>query len=159
MDLMLLGTVKWWAQSLAVIFFVICVILIILVLLQKGRGGGLAGAFGGIGGQSAFGSKTGDVFTWVTIVVVVVFLLLAMFLTVHYKPTIQSEKNALDITNQNPATSQPQEVPASEGSPTEKVKGSVDAGAPAPAPVETAAQPKKEPAAGAAATDNSGGTK
>jgi len=167
--------VKWWAQSLAVVFFIICVFLVIIVLLQKGRGGGLAGAFGGAGGQSAFGSKTGDVFTWVTIVVVTVFLLLAMFLTVNYKPSVQSEENLLGITNPNPATSQPQEVPASEGSPTEK--GSVDAGAPAPvpAPVETAAQPEKEPAGGAAAntaqpekesaggttanTDNSGETK
>jgi preprotein translocase subunit SecG len=162
MDFMLLGAVKWWAQSLAVIFFVVCVVLVILVLLQKGRGGGLAGAFGGIGGQSAFGSKTGDVFTWVTIVVVVAFLALAMFLTVNYKPSIQSEKDALDITNPNPATPQPQEVPATEGVPAEK--GAVDAGAsapaPVPAPVETAAQPEKAPAGGAAAnTDGGGGTK
>ncbi|RLS51073.1 MAG: preprotein translocase subunit SecG, partial [Planctomycetota bacterium] len=37
--------------------------LILLVLIQRGRGGGLAGAFGGAGGQSAFGTKAGDVFT------------------------------------------------------------------------------------------------
>ena len=36
--------------------------LIALVLIQRGRGGGLAGAFGGAGGQSAFGTKAGDVF-------------------------------------------------------------------------------------------------
>jgi preprotein translocase subunit SecG len=153
MDFMLLGIVKWWVQSLAVIFFIICVFLIIVVLLQKGRGGGLAGAFGGIGGQSAFGSKTGDVFTWVTIVVVAVFLLLAMFLTVNYKPSIQSDENLLGITNPNPVTSQPQELPASEGSPTEK--GSVGAGASAPA--ETATQAEKESAGGTTANSNSSG--
>jgi preprotein translocase subunit SecG len=41
--------------------------LIFLVLIQRGRGGGLAGAFGGMGGQSAFGTKAGDVFTKITV--------------------------------------------------------------------------------------------
>ncbi len=62
---------------LAIVFLVVCVLLIIIVLLQKGRGGGLGGILGG-GGQSAFGTRTGDVFTWVTIVLVGVFLLLAV---------------------------------------------------------------------------------
>ncbi|MDG2384043.1 MAG: preprotein translocase subunit SecG [Pirellulaceae bacterium] len=43
------------------------IFLILLVLVQRGRGGGLAGAFGGMGGQSAFGTKAGDMFTKVTI--------------------------------------------------------------------------------------------
>ena len=38
-----------------------------LVLIQRGKGGGLAGAFGGMGGQSAFGTKAGDLFTKITI--------------------------------------------------------------------------------------------
>jgi len=41
--------------------------LILLVLIQRGRGGGLAGAFGGMGGQSAFGTKAGDIFTRITV--------------------------------------------------------------------------------------------
>lgn len=43
--------------------------MILLVLLQRGRGGGLVGALGGAGGQSAFGTRAGDVFTKITIVV------------------------------------------------------------------------------------------
>ena len=43
------------------------IIVIILVLLQRGKGGGLAGALGGMGGQSAFGTKAGDLFTKITI--------------------------------------------------------------------------------------------
>lgn len=86
MDLNLLGTIAWWKQAFAVFFIIVCIVLIVIVLLQKGKGGGLSAAFGGAGGQSAFGSKTGDVFTWATIVVVGVFLLTAMLLTVHYKP-------------------------------------------------------------------------
>ncbi|MAG94428.1 MAG: preprotein translocase subunit SecG [Planctomycetaceae bacterium] len=51
--------------------------MILIVLLQRGRGGGLAGAFGGAGGQSAFGTKAGDVFTKVTIVVATLWVILA----------------------------------------------------------------------------------
>ncbi|WP_419193657.1 preprotein translocase subunit SecG [Kolteria novifilia] len=42
------------------------VFLILVILVQRGRGGGLAGALGGMGGSSAFGTKSGDVFTWIT---------------------------------------------------------------------------------------------
>ena len=62
--------------AFAIIF--ICLLLMLVILLQKGRGGGLAGAFGGGGGSSAFGAKTGDVFTWITVVVAAVFILLAV---------------------------------------------------------------------------------
>ena len=50
--------------------------LIGLILLQRGRGGGLAGAFGGMGGQSAFGTKAGDVFTRITIGIAAAWILL-----------------------------------------------------------------------------------
>jgi len=70
---------------LAVIFLIVCILLIIIVLLQKGRGGGLGAAFGG-SGSSAFGTKTGDVFTWVTIVLTALFLLLAIGATLVFRP-------------------------------------------------------------------------
>lgn len=53
--------------------------LILIVLLQRGRGGGLAGAFGGMGGQSAFGTKAGDVFTWITIGAAITWVIFAVF--------------------------------------------------------------------------------
>lgn len=62
------------------LFFLVCVVLILLVLIQKGRGGGLVSAFGGMGGNTAFGSKTGDVLTWATSIIFGVFLLLAVIL-------------------------------------------------------------------------------
>ena len=52
-------------------------LLIFVILLQRGRGGGLAGAFGGAGGESAFGTKAGDVFTKITIVMTVFWVVLA----------------------------------------------------------------------------------
>jgi preprotein translocase subunit SecG len=58
--------------------FLISIFLILLILVQRGRGGGLAGALGGPGGQSAFGTKAGDRFTWVTYGAAVVWIFLAM---------------------------------------------------------------------------------
>lgn len=52
--------------------------LILLVLVQRGRGGGLAGALGGMGGQSAFGTKAGDVFTRITVGVAAFWILLCI---------------------------------------------------------------------------------
>jgi preprotein translocase subunit SecG len=51
--------------------------LIFIILLQRGRGGGLAGALGGMGGQSAFGTKAGDVFTKITVVLAIIWVVLA----------------------------------------------------------------------------------
>ena len=62
------------------LFFILSLILILLVLIQKGRGGGLSSAFSGGGGNTAFGSKTGDVLTWATSVVFGVFMILAIAL-------------------------------------------------------------------------------
>lgn len=55
-------------QSLLFIFMVILsLFLILIILLQRGKGGGLVGAFGGMGGSSMFGTKTSDVFLKITI--------------------------------------------------------------------------------------------
>ena len=52
--------------------------LILLVLIQRGKGGGLAGAFGGVGGSSPFGSRAGDAFTRLTIYIACIWLFLTM---------------------------------------------------------------------------------
>ena len=59
----------------AVLLSGVSLFLILLVLVQRGRGGGLTGALGGMGGQSAFGTKAGDAFTRVTIVSATVWIL------------------------------------------------------------------------------------
>ncbi len=60
-----------------VLLTLVGIFLIFIILLQRGRGGGLAGALGGAGGQSAFGTKAGDVFTRFTIGLALVWVLLA----------------------------------------------------------------------------------
>jgi len=58
----------------AVLLPVLSVFLILLILVQRGRGGGLVGAFGGMGGQSAFGAKAGDLFTKITVITVSIWI-------------------------------------------------------------------------------------
>ncbi len=63
---------------LLVLMFLSSLFLIVLVLIQRGKGGGLAGAFGGLGGQSAFGTKAGDLFTKITIGVAFFWIVLCL---------------------------------------------------------------------------------
>ena len=60
------------------LLLITAIFLIILVLIQRGKGGGLAGAFGGMGGQSAFGTKAGDLFTKITIGVAAFWIILCI---------------------------------------------------------------------------------
>jgi preprotein translocase subunit SecG len=68
----------WLPGPLNIFLLVIGVFLILLVLIQRGKGGGLAGAFGGVGGSSPFGSRAGDTFTRLTIYVACIWLFLTM---------------------------------------------------------------------------------
>ena len=63
---------------LMVLLLLTAIFLIVLVLIQRGKGGGLAGAFGGMGGQSAFGTKAGDLFTRITIGVAAFWIVLCI---------------------------------------------------------------------------------
>jgi preprotein translocase subunit SecG len=67
-----------WQTLMWVSMLATAVILILLVLVQRGKGGGLAGALGGMGGQSAFGTKAGDTFTRITIGVASFWIFLCM---------------------------------------------------------------------------------
>ena len=69
----LINALLGWGLLLLSIF------LILLILVQRGRGGGVAGALGGPGGQSAFGTKAGDLFTRITSFVALGWIALCAF--------------------------------------------------------------------------------
>jgi len=69
---------EWYLPILMVLLFLTALFLIVLILIQRGKGGGLAGAFGGLGGQSAFGTKAGDLFTRITIGVAAFWIVLCI---------------------------------------------------------------------------------
>ena len=123
--------------------------LILLVLIQRGRGGGLAGAFGGAGGQSAFGTKAGDVFTKITIGVAAFWIILCI-LALNVLGRQQSKFNAATLGGSMPIETgntggalPPGETPAPAATPvdtqrtTETPAATPAEGAAAPAPAAT----------------------
>jgi preprotein translocase subunit SecG len=88
-------SVPWLSTILNWLVLILGLLLIFLVLIQRGKGGGLAGAFGGVGGSSAFGSRAGDLFTRITIVLAAVWILLIM---VHVKVIQGSRTPASRVT-------------------------------------------------------------
>src|SRR5438045_8582067 len=99
---MMLAEMGWGQYLLAGTIFIVSFLLICLVLLQKNRGSGLSGAFGGAGGQSAFGTKTGDVLTWITVGLTAVFLLLCVAGNWMFVPAA-AETTAISSPDQPPA--------------------------------------------------------
>jgi len=75
---LLLAAIDWRHYMFMIPLIVLSIFLTLVILVQRGRGGGLTGALGGMGGQSAFGTKAGDLFTRITIVVAAIWVLLSM---------------------------------------------------------------------------------
>ncbi len=143
-NLPLLAKVPFMMNIVMAVWVFITIALILLILIQKGKGGGLSGAFGGLGAGGLLGTKTGETLTWVTIGFVVVFLGLAVLLVKYYKP-IPPEDTPMSNLEGAPPTTTGAGAAGSEttGTPT-TTTGGVDAtpgGAPpegsAPKPAET----------------------
>jgi len=126
-----------------VLFLLTAVILSLLVLIQRGRGGGLAGAFGGAGGSSAFGTKTADVFVRATAIVGAIFFVLSVVTAMFLRP-------ARETPREPPAVPAPAEPGTGAATPAEKAEKAPEKAAPTPAE-KPGATPAEKPAGGTAA--------
>ncbi|GJQ48090.1 protein-export membrane protein SecG [Candidatus Kuenenia stuttgartiensis] len=75
-----------WIVALKITLPILCVFLIGAILLQSGKGGGLA-AIGGLGDQSAFGTRTSSFLTQVTYLIGAAFIVATIFLFKLSSPT------------------------------------------------------------------------
>lgn len=75
---MIFADIPWYIHGLNLLILLVGVFLVLVVLIQRGKGGGLAGAFGGAGGSSPFGSRAGDAFTRFTLIVAAIWALAIM---------------------------------------------------------------------------------
>ena len=111
----------------------IALFLILLVLVQRGRGGGLAGALGGAGGQSAFGAKAGDTFTKITMWTAFFWI---VFCVIAVRLITGSGEPDFSATMGGPAAGSSQNASAPDGSSTESTtaggNGSAAESTPAP---------------------------
>ena len=155
----------WYHNILATLFALVAVLLIGVILLQRGRGVGLSGAFGGAGGHTAFGAKTGDVLTWATIVIAVVLLTFTVILNFVFVkqqaftttpppsaiPVLPADTGSSDAA---PAAENPQ--PAEQTPAQPETQTPVETPTQTPAPAETPA-PTPPPADNPPANENPGG--
>src|SRR5690349_12959075 len=116
------------AVILTIIHVVVCLFLVIVVLLQSGKAADLAGAFGGMGSQTAFGPRgAATVLSKATTIAAAVFMLTSLLLAI--------------VATRNAGTST---------SVLERQKGSAQQKSAAPANVPAPA-PTAPPAAGSSA--------
>lgn len=124
--------------------FATSMFLIMLVLVQRGRGGGLTGALGGPGGQSAFGTKAGDLFTRITVGVATAWIALCAssvyFLKARALPSTGLADSDRQTETMGSSDTTPPEVPST-GSGSDPATDTTPAGLdPTPVPDSTQAE-------------------
>jgi preprotein translocase subunit SecG len=71
------------AVLLTIVHVIVCLFLIIVILLQSGKAADLAGAFGGMGSQTAFGPRgSATLLSKATTISTVVFMLTSISLSI-----------------------------------------------------------------------------
>ncbi|MCI4445981.1 MAG: preprotein translocase subunit SecG [Candidatus Aminicenantes bacterium] len=97
---------------LIIIHVIICVVLILAVMLQSGKAADLAGAFGGVGSQTAFGPRGAQsLLGKITTVCAVLFMITSLGLWILQGKTSSVVKNM--PAKETPAAAQTQK-PAQE---------------------------------------------
>jgi len=117
------------------IHVIVCVFLIIVVLLQSGKAADLAGAFGGMGSQTAFGPRgSATLLSKATTVSAVVFMITSLTLSILATRNAGLGTSVLDTTPSQGAT-----APAKTSAPGQPVNIPMQT---TPAPAQSApAQP------------------
>jgi preprotein translocase subunit SecG len=114
---------------LTTLHVIVCLFLIIVVLLQSGKAADLAGAFGGMGSQTAFGPRgAATVLSKATTVAAALFMVTSLSLSVAYtRQGGAGGGSSVLERSAKPATTQPKQTPA-------PGPGAPAAGQPAPPP-------------------------
>ena len=92
-------------------FIAASLFLIVIILLQEGKGGGLAGAFGGMGGET-FGVGSGGI-NKATSILAAIFIGAAVILGATQETSVapESDKPVNEQPAENPDGGQPTTVP------------------------------------------------
>jgi preprotein translocase subunit SecG len=104
---------------ITIVHVIVCVFLIAVVLLQSGKSADIAAAFGGMGSQTAFGTRTAaTVLSKATTWAAVVFMLTSIILSVYASRRTASSGSVLDGTTKSaPVKTAPARKPAPEPQP------------------------------------------
>jgi preprotein translocase subunit SecG len=92
---------------LTIIHVIVCLFLVIVVLLQSGKAADLAGAFGGMGSQTAFGPRgAATVLSKATTIAAALFMVTSLTLAIYTTRNAGSSRSILE------RQSAPKAVPA-----------------------------------------------
>ena len=69
--------------ALSILFALVCILLVFMVVITPSQSEGLAGAFGGMGSDTFFGTKAGQHINRFTVGLAVSFLVLAILINVY----------------------------------------------------------------------------
>src|ERR1700730_1042774 len=95
------------------IHVIVCFFLILVVLLQSGKSGDIAAAFGGMGSQTAFGTRTAaTVLTKATTWAAVIFMVTSVTLSIYAAKRSHRIGSVLEGTQTTPAKSAPASTPS-----------------------------------------------
>jgi preprotein translocase subunit SecG len=101
-----------------IVHVIVCIFLIAVVLLQSGKSADIAAAFGGMGSQTAFGTRTAaTVLTKATTWAAIIFMLTSITLSIFATRRGTSTGSVLEGTKSVPAQSAPAQKPAPEPQP------------------------------------------
>ncbi|PWU02088.1 MAG: preprotein translocase subunit SecG [Terriglobia bacterium] len=126
---------------LLIVHVIVCVFLIIVVLLQSGKAADLAGAFGGMGSQTAFGPRgSATLLSKATTISAVLFMVTSLSLSIMATRNAGLGSTVLEggaTTKSAPAKSAPSKttvpIPGQPAAPAPAVPGNTG-NVPAPAP-------------------------
>jgi preprotein translocase subunit SecG len=132
---------------LTIVHVVVCVFLILVVLLQSGKAADIAGAFGGMGSQTAFGPRgSATLLSKLTTVAAGLFMLTSLSLSIAATKNAGTSGSVLERTQAPAAPANKGAAPATKG-PTVSVQQDGQApSAPVPLPTpeqQKAGEPKK----------------
>jgi len=134
--------------AVLLVHIVVCIFLIIVVLLQSGKAADLAGAFGGMGSQTAFGPRgSATLLSKATTVSAVIFMLTSLSLSILATNRAGMGTTVLQEAPRSGVPTRTQTAPVPlPGSPNQAPAGSGSVTVPLPLPPPPQSSPKQAPA-------------
>ena len=135
---------------LLLIHVIVCIFLIIVVLLQSGKAADLAGAFGGMGSQTAFGPRgSATLLSKATTVSAVLFMVTSLTLSIMATRNAGLGTTVLEERSGKPAPAKTAPVPAptpGQAAPVAPITVTPEGGKPMTLPVPIQSAPPPGPA-------------
>ena len=101
-----------------IVHIIVCLFLIIVVLLQSGKAADLAGAFGGMGSQTAFGPRgSATLLSKATTISAVLFMVTSLTLSILATRSAGLGSTVLEDQGSKPASTQQAPAPGVPGQP------------------------------------------